>query len=695
MSLTYLEFYEAIFPNLTTVRHVDKDFDGGAGIEYDMRETIHLRAFNRDNHAITNEWFKTPEEAMNAVAWFESQGVFDIYFGVNARQQYNTMKGGVTQIHLLHADMDWKHFPDGKEEAMNVLLGFELAPSVVVNSGGGYHLYWVLDTPLEPTPANVACVEALMERLYYRLGGLDKVQDISRIFRCPGTTNHKYETKPVATIEESLSDASRRYALADFEAVLPLLPTTRTPTLATGDCNDWTEEDIASMLAVLPPQGWDYRDYLGILMGVHSVLPDERGVRLIQEWSPVLDRNGDDITAAKFASFRSSGYTIGTVIHHALDNGWVPPQRGPKILLTRERARRSTGDSVSATTAQPAHSLGILLSEVQPETVEWLWPGRIPYGKLTVVDGDPGTGKSVMTLDLAARLTTGRPMPDGTPVEVAGVVIVNPEDGIADTLVPRLNAACGDASRVSVLDEVLDDKGYVRSLRLPGDIPTIEAEVTARGARLVIFDSLMGALGERVDSYRDQDMRAALSPLAGMAHRTGAAIVLIRHLNKGTGGKALYRGGGSIGIVGVARSGLLVAKDPHDESRRILASSKSNLAPPPKALAYRLADTPNGSVRVEWLGEADYTADELVTPASAEERSAVDAAKEWLAEFLADGDVPATRVLAEGQQRGHSDKALYAAYKALGGVPQRRGFGRGGFWLWHLPPAPIVDRLAA
>jgi hypothetical protein len=308
---------------------------------YDLEdyEFIHLRVFDRDTGAIVNEWFPTREAAIAAATYFNTTGRNDVYFGINARQQYNLNKGGVTKIRVLHADMDFKHFPGGRDEAMNVLLGFELHPTVIVDSGGGYHLYWLLGDPLDPSDANVAYAESLMERLYYRLGGLDKVQDVSRIFRVPNTRNHKYEHLPVAEVLEL--DVDNNYSLAQFEAVLPKLPERRI-TLP-GDGGEYvtaTETDVASMLAVLPGEGWDYRDYCGILMAIHSVLPDERGVRLVQGWAPVLDDDGTDITAEKFASFRSSGYTIGTLVHHALDHGWVPPQRGPKLILSRDGAPR-------------------------------------------------------------------------------------------------------------------------------------------------------------------------------------------------------------------------------------------------------------------------------------------------------------------------------------------------------------------
>src|SRR5215213_6143519 len=174
--------------------------------------------------------------------------------------------------------------------------------------------------------------------------------------------------------------------------------------------------------------------------------------------------------------------------------------------------------------------VGIMLSEVQAETVEWLWERRIPLGKITVLDGDPGIGKSVLTTDLAARLTVGRTFPEGQECEAAGVVIMNAEDGLADTIRPRVDAAGGDPSRIVSLATVED--GDERHLSIPEDIPIIELAIERVGAKLVNIDPLMSFLSGESNAHKDQDVRRALAPLARLAERTGAAIVLVRHLNK-------------------------------------------------------------------------------------------------------------------------------------------------------------------
>ncbi len=248
-----------------------------------------------------------------------------------------------------------------------------------------------------------------------------------------------------------------------------------------------------------------------------------------------------------------------------------------------------------------------VVSEVQPEHVTWLWPGRIPVGKLVTLDGDPGVGKSTLALAIAATITTGGEWPDGTRCPEAGnVLTMNAEDGIADTVRPRLDAAGADTDRVAVIGGdasiTLADTGKLREL------------ITEFSARLLVVDVMMAFLPGAANSYRDQDMRAVLTPLASLAGETGCTILLLRHPPKGQQTKAIHAGGGSIGIIGAARVGLLAVST--DSDTRVLSVTKNNLAPIPPSLAYRLVtEDVNGiaAARVEWMGEYDASADELVT----------------------------------------------------------------------------------
>ena len=272
------------------------------------------------------------------------------------------------------------------------------------------------------------------------------------------------------------------------------------------------------------------------------------------------------------------------------------------------------------------------LSDVEPEEVHWLWEGRIPLGKLTVLEGDPKSGKSTMTVDLAARVSTGSAMPDETPSDLDGpahCILMTAEDGLADTVRPRLDAAGADPSRVHSWDGIAStraDKTVMRMPSMPLDVARLEALVIRHAAKLVIIDVLAAYLDEKVNSWNDKDVRRALAPLAKMAERTGAAVVVLRHLNKGIGTKAMYRGGGSIGISGQARSILLVGLDPNDETKQkqILAVTACNLAATAPSLNFKLTSIgPRAPVCIDWSGGPSILSadDLLIEPVSEDERA--------------------------------------------------------------------------
>ena len=346
-----------------------------------------------------------------------------------------------------------------------------------------------------------------------------------------------------------------------------------------------------------------------------------------------------------------------------------------------------------------AAALVVRASDVEPEAVEWLWPGRVPFGKVTLLEGDPGLGKSTIALDLAARLTLGNPMPDGSkPAMAGGVVVLSAEDGASDTIRPRLEAAGAALQWVGIVEGVAYPDGTEDLVTLPDHLEAVRGAIAAITARLVIVDPLAAYLGGGVNTHRDHHVRRALAPLHQLAGETGAAVLISRHLNKSLGGSAMYRGGGSIGIIGAARSALLAALDPDDagspeeERRRVLAVVKSNLCKRAPSLSYRMVEADNGAVRIEWLGQSQHRADALVAvPADDEERTAVEELREYLRGVLADGPRPAADLLRDAlRQFGVTERTVRRARAALGVVVDREGFGPGSRVLWSLPK-PIPD----
>jgi hypothetical protein len=334
----------------------------------------------------------------------------------------------------------------------------------------------------------------------------------------------------------------------------------------------------------------------------------------------------------------------------------------------------------------------VRLADVEPEHITWLWDGYLPLGKQVTLDGDPGVGKSTVTADIAARITTGSPMPDGTQPVKGAVLILSAEDGLADTIRPRLDAAGADPAQVITITGVTsysDDGGpYSRPVTIPRDLPVIEQVIRDHGVVLLIVDVLMAYLAAEVNSHRDQDVRRALHVLATMADRTGCCVIVLRHLNKATGGNAIYRGGGSIGIIGAARAGYICGTDPDDETGlgRVFACLKLNLAPHPPALAYRLVnDELRGCARVVWEGVSEHKATTLLAErASEDERSDRDEAAEWLTGYLIDhgGEDRAGEIFKAARRDGIAQHTIQRARKRAGVTTTKATFGGG--WVWRL-----------
>jgi hypothetical protein len=336
----------------------------------------------------------------------------------------------------------------------------------------------------------------------------------------------------------------------------------------------------------------------------------------------------------------------------------------------------------AADPAPPA--AGVLLSEVRPEAVDWLWYPRLPRAKLVLLTGAPDEGKTTVALDLAARVSRGAAMPGGIGARPpAGVVVLSAEDGLADTIVPRLLAAGADLARIAScrLDDLptLDDDG----------LAFIRALIARVAARLLVIDPLMAFVPDALDTHRDHHSRRLLRKLSGLAEDTGATVVVLRHLRKGASGSAKDAGGGSIGFTGAARVELLAAPDPDDDGRKVLAKIKNNLTPPFPALGYRLVGALDGAtVRVEWLGETSHTADALLnTPVDDDDRAALAEAEAFLRAELEGGERPAKDVIAAAGKMRIAERTLNRAKARVGVVSQKRGFGQDGEWFWALRAA--------
>ena len=331
-------------------------------------------------------------------------------------------------------------------------------------------------------------------------------------------------------------------------------------------------------------------------------------------------------------------------------------------------------------------------SQIEPEEVRWLWTGRIPMGTLTIFDGDPGMGKSILSTTLAAAVSTGRPMPGDTEIEAGTVLLVSLEDDPASATVPRLIAAGADRDKIAII-RIKGTEGLERLPALPDDIDLIHRLAVRQGAKLIVIDQLLAALSGEVNSDKSQDMSRVLAALVQVGRETGAAVLALRHLNKNIGLATIYRGLGSTGIIGTARSGMVVVDRPERPGELLLCVHKSNVGAKPKALAYRIEGAENGAGVIVWGEEVDITADRAMSGhgESEEDEPERSDAEQWLLELLKDGSVPAKQVFADGGLCGFSDRNLRTARGRLRIVTKKRGAPGKSSWFWSLPDIEISE----
>ncbi len=339
----------------------------------------------------------------------------------------------------------------------------------------------------------------------------------------------------------------------------------------------------------------------------------------------------------------------------------------------------------------------VCFADVRSEVIRWLWPGRIAIGKVSMIAGDPGLGKSLVTLDMAARVSRGTPWPDrpGEPISVGAVVLLSAEDDAADTIRPRLDASGADVSKIMQLRGVNRtdlESGNVRSCAfcLEHDLEILEAAINViPDCRLVVVDPISAYLG-KTDSHVNAEVRAILAPLGDLASRLGVAIVAVTHLRKGEG-PAIYRSIGSLAFAAAARAVWAVTKDSDDPTgaRRLFLPVKNNLASEGSGLAYYVRSA-QGSTHptVCWEPEpVAVSADEAMRlparprgPAASERDEIVD----WLRGALADGPRLAKELYEEGiEANGFAKRTIERARKAIKVVVYRPD--NPGPWWWRLP----------
>lgn len=558
-----------------------------------------------------------------------------VFVTVNATDGKGRKTENIKAIRAVFIDLDGAPLPES----------WEIEPHIIIESSlGRYHAYWLISEGFPP-----AQFEAVQKALADRYGGDQSVCDLPRVMRIPGFVHQKKEPFQ-SRILRNWSEEPRYTPEQIFTAFPPVSESKKTP------LPEVTDDPV---LAKLAEKGLVIRK------------DREPGKFIIR--CPQADLHSNQDPEAAFWLKNHGGFA-GYGFHCL---------HGHCTSLTIKDLLRWLGIAEKG-----AKSLQIAcrtLSTVEAKPIMWLWPGYFPLGALCLVDGDPGLGKSFFTLDLAARISAGKVFPTVERATPAGVVLMSYEDDPGVTIRPRLETMGADLGRIVLLEGITDEK----SPRLPNiaDVAAIRETALSIQAGLIVIDPLMAALPASVDSHSDHNIRSVLAPLSKLAQETDTTVLVVRHLNKNAGGNALYRGGGSIGIVAAARAAYVVGKDPQDETRRVLAVTKLNIAPEPQSLQYRIAVNAEGDPFLSWEGESDLSARDLLqTEEKSRNPPKKGLARQFLEERLSGGPVGVTTLKEEAVTRDISWRTIETAKGELGITAFREG-GSHGAWFWSLKSA--------
>ncbi len=540
---------------------------------------------------------------------------------------------------------------------------------IFASSGNGAHLLYPIDLPNDDKSRELVktCLEALAFRFSDDKVNIDtSVFNAARIWKVYGTMSCKSENLPERPHRQAeileMPEQQQVVSRAQLEVLAKLLPKAKPQGSYNGssdfDLDEWIQKHNLEVLYTKTWQG-------GLIYALRTC--------------PFDPGHGKDSHIIKMAS---GAIAFGCFHNGCSDKNW----HSLRDLLEpawRERAKNPQGTgSQKPGGTERRRALIISLAEVKATLVNWLWKPYIPLGKLTLLEGDPSVGKTWLALMLAAIISKDWPFPspvNGRPEgesKSGTVLYMSAEDGLADTLKPRLDNMGADVNNIYVLTGSQDETGKLNGITL-ADLEIIEEALKRVKPLLLVVDPLQAYLGARVDMHRANEVRPVLAGLAGLAEKHNCAALCIRHLSKSPQGRAIYRGLGTIDFAAAARSILLLGQDPENEQKRAIVQTKNSLEKKGAAIAYEIAEG-----KFSWKGLSDMTAASILSPeASAEDRTAIEVAQDFLGDILQEGTVPSEEIFKEAKKQRIADKTLCRAKASLNINSQKIGKS----WYWELP----------
>ena len=584
-------------------------------------------------------------------------------------------------LRVLFIDLDFKAITEA--DARAALAQCPFPPTLIVHTGGGLHVYWLLDTPIDLTTGAIHAKQVLLA-LAKKLGADTAAATPERILRVPDTYNFKYDPAPLVMLE-AYNETS--YTLGQFLEWLGPLPVVReVPVLAAYKHNLKNEERI------------------------------ERARKWLSNRPAAIEGNNGDNDTYIVCCAVTRGHDLGEDDAYVAlaewnarcEPPWIEDDLRDKI---KSALRYATGQRGELLQSVPERHLTLTrASQIQIQPVHWCWQDRLAFGSFALLGGREGIGKSMLAYHLAAEITTGR-LPGDNFKTAKSVIIAATEDSWEHTIVPRLMAAKADLNKIFRI-EVETATGVHGSLTLPKDNTALQHHVLENDVAMVLLDPLMSRLDPKLDSHKDAETRLALEPLSKIAHDTNCVVMGIIHVNKSSSTDPLTMLMGSRAFAAVARSVLFVMADPENLKGRMLGQPKNNLGESnnlPTKLFHidkvLVGKTDDGNVytgKLVWDGETQNRTieDEIETTQPGVDRPALIAASEWLFDYLThkNGYAESSEVKHEGKKKRHSEGTLKRAMNYI----HAKSIPRGSFpriTYWCLPgvtpleePEPTVKK---